>query len=362
MQLPTLKVIQSGKVLYLTQMTAEQLLSCSYTAEWDPDLGWDIENQGFQRTPVAKHYKAIGKFLADSTVPFIPTAALLSAEESSKGKIPFRASHEDPGFGTLDIQDGRHLLILDYQHRHRGLRYAIENLGAEQLKTFTMPVVIIADIPRYEEILQFYLINNKQRRIDTDLALALVQTLAESGVQEDELANLLGPGKRFRIRATRLTFKLAGRQSGPWAGRILPPHDNPPPGAVIKVKSFVDSLRPVVSPRASISQLEDDELLDVITDYWSALKEILPGAFKNPAQFQMQKTVGVFVFHRLLAQQIYPRCVDAGRPSKQRMRKILEPAANTYMTERFWATRGRASTYVGGSGFNELARLITGRL
>src|SRR3990172_392041 len=38
----------------------------------------------------------------------------------------------------------------------------------------------MADVPRQEEIKQFYLINSKQRRVDTDLALALLQTMASS--------------------------------------------------------------------------------------------------------------------------------------------------------------------------------------
>lgn len=363
MKLPALRMEQSGESLYLTRMTATQLLSCSYTAEWDPNLGWDIEHQGFQRAPVPRHYEAIGRFLNESSNPFIPTAALLSAAEAEQGKLTFRQADtkSDASFGLLTIPEGRQLIILDYQHRHRGLRYAIEELGASKLSDFTMPVIIVPNIPRFEEIRQFYLINSKQRRIDTDLALALLQTLA-GHVEPKELENLVGPGKRFRIRGTRLTFKLAERSSGPWAGRIAQPHDLPQPDAVIKVKSFVDSLAPIVSKRAACSKLDDDALLKVLSDFWLALSDMVPEAFRRPADYQIQKTVGVYAFHLVFARRVYPRCEASGALSRRAFREALEPATRPYITERFWRTKGPASVYVGSSGYHELARLIMARI
>lgn len=362
MKLPALKMQQSGKVIYLTQMTAGQLDSCAYTAEWDPDLKWDIERQGFQRAPVRMHYQAIGHFLSQWPDPFMPTAALLSAQESEQGKLRFtRAKKDDTGLGILDIPEGRQLLILDYQHRLRGLRYAIEELGTSQLSEFIMPVIIVRDIPRYEEIRQFYLINSKQRRIDTDLALALLQTLA-GNVSEQELYELVGPGKRYRIRGTRLTFKLAAQTRGPWAGRIKQPHDLPQPRAVIKVKSFVDSLAPVLSKRASCSRLDDAPLLKTLNDFWLAISDIVPDAFKEPASFQIQRTVGVYAFHLVFARRIYPNCESRGKVSKEAFRKELAPARADFINANFWRTGGPASVYVGSSGYRELFRLILDKI
>jgi hypothetical protein len=39
MKIPALRVTQSGHVLYMSTMTAEQILACAYTAEWDPAKG-----------------------------------------------------------------------------------------------------------------------------------------------------------------------------------------------------------------------------------------------------------------------------------------------------------------------------------
>ena len=165
MKLSAIRMEQSGAPLYLTYMTADQLLAHSYIDEWRPELGWDIERQGFQREPVPRHYEAIGHFLKESSNPFIPTAALLSAAEDRLGKLPFKVLDKNAGFGVLTISEARQLLILDYQHRWRGLRFAIEELDADRLGTFVMPVVIVPNIPRFEEIRQFYL-NQQQAAED----------------------------------------------------------------------------------------------------------------------------------------------------------------------------------------------------
>lgn len=357
MKLPAIRMEQSGAPLYLTYMTADQLLAHSYIDEWRPELGWDIEQQGFQREPVPRHYKAIGRFLKESSNPFIPTAALLSAAEDRLGKLPFKVLDNTAGFGVLTISEPRQLLILDYQHRWRGLRFAIEELDAERLSTFVMPVVIVPNIPRFEEIRQFYLINSKQRRIDTDLALALLQTLAGE-VEEAELRNLVGPGKGYRIRGTRLIFMLAERPKGPWKGRIKQPHDHDQPETVIKIKSFVDTLATVVSPRWNCSQLDDKRLLDVLSAFWTAISDIVPGAFEDPTQYQIQKTVGVFSFHLVFARRVYPNCEALGKVSKKAFEKELQPLKREYLQEKFWRRRGPANVYVGSSGYRELARLM----
>ena len=358
MQLAAIRFEQAGETLYLTTMKASQLLACTHTTEWDPDIGWDLEKQGYQREPVRSHVERIASFLARPPAPLMPTGALLSARESQLGILPFTPASGSSSIavGILEIPDGRQLAIVDYQHRARGLRMAIEELGVDGLADFMMPVIILADVPRYEEIQQFHVINSKQRRIDTDLALALLQTLA-TALDERELANLAGPGRFYRIRGTRLTFRLAARPSGPWLGKIAQPHNDPQPAAVIKVKSFVDSLAPIVSRRAACSSLDDEALLDVLVRFWDAVKAIVPKSFWDPTS-QIQRTVGVYTFHIVFARHLYPRLSANGDTSTEAFRIALLPVASEYITDTFWAARGPAKIYVGSSGYRELARKI----
>lgn len=363
MEIHCLRFTQSGRTLYIGATTAGELLDNCVTTEWDPAIGWDLTRQGYQRAPVRDHYERIGRFLSDGPPPLLPTAALLSAREHDYGVLAFKPSGKLGAFesGVLQVPKARTLFIVDYQHRWRGFRFAVETLEREDLREFHIPVIIVGDLLHAEEIEQFYLINSKQRRIDTDLALALLQTLAPA-VTDEQLVNLAGQGKRFRIRATRLTFRLASRQSGPWAGRIAQPHDSPQPEAVIKLKSFVDSLQPVVSRRNRCSGLDDDALIGTLIQFWDALAQTMPAAFSRPRAFQIQRTVGVYAFHIVFAREVYPRCSTQGDTSANAVRRILEPASRDYINEGFWSTGGPANLYVGSSGYRELARLIMEKL
>jgi len=358
MNIPAMKMEQAGRVLYLGRMTAADLLSTCVTTEWDPAIGWDIERQGYQRAPVEKHYRAIGRFLRDHEDPFMPTGALLSAREPEYGVLEFNTIARTDGFefGELVIPDGRQLFIVDYQHRWRGFRHAIDDLGVQALADYVIPVIIMTQVPRYDEILQFYLINSKQKRIVTALGLALLQTMA-GGASKEELYSLVGPGNRHRVRATPLAFKIAASRSGPWAGRIKQPHDVPEPGAVLTLNSFADSLQPIVSSRSRLSDLSDDQLLDVLQRYWLAIAELMPEAFSNAPGYSIQKTPGVFSMHIVAAKTVLKICQRDDDMSVGNMTQMLA-AAGPRMTGDFWVSKGPVKAYGGSGGHRTLATLI----
>lgn len=225
------------------------------------------------------------------------------------------------------------------------------------------------DVKRYEEIKQFYVINSKQRRIDTDLALALLQTMAPT-TQEKELVGLVGPGKKYRIRATRLTFEIASSgRGGPWSGRIKQPHDLPEPEAVLSVKSFADSLQPIVSSRSPVYGLTDSELVDTVNRYWTALADLMPEAFANPKEHSVQKTPGVFSLHIVAAKTVFRLCRQEKDFSAKRIGEFLKAANNArpddqtrYMTSEFWVSRGEVKQYGGSGGHRSLATYIRNKI
>ncbi len=218
----------------------------------------------------------------------------------------------------------------------------------------------MANARTYEEIRQFYLINSKQRRIDTDLALALMQTMATSA-DEPELINLAGPGKRYRIRATRLTFRLAVMSTGCWVARIQEPNMPPRPEQVASPKSFADSLRPILSNRCPLHSLSDNELLQVIMNYWEGIRILMPTGFAEPRNYAIQKTPGLFSMHRVAAQKVLLLCQNQSNYSPQNVAGILAPAT-TYMNEQFWATGGLITAYGGAGGHKALADRIIAQL
>ncbi|MCH8800679.1 MAG: DGQHR domain-containing protein [Chloroflexi bacterium] len=355
MKIPVIRTEQKGVTLYIGKIRAEDLLDIGVITEWDPNLGWDLDMQGYQRAPIRKHYMSIAGFLTSDSDPLMPTSALLSAREGEDGILQYeplsKATNND--FGFITIPDDRHIYIVDYQHRLRGLQEAIKTSGAEKLRNFQIPFVLMSDAKRFEEIKQFYLINNKQKRVDTDLALALMQTMAgEAG--EAEMSNLVGPGNRYKIRASRLTFKIAARTTGVWVNKIQEPN-NPRPGDVVSVKSFVDSLKLIISSRSLVHQRTDDELIEYISNYWLGISSVVPILFQDPTSYSIQKAVGVFVMHRIAARKVFPICTQSNDFSPSHVSTILRPAVGEYLNELFWKTGGPVRAFSSGSGQAALA-------
>ena len=188
------------------------------------------------------------------------------------------------------------------------------------------------------------------------MALTLMQAMAsESDIEE--LYNLAGPGNRYRVRAMRLTVSIAQLANTPWEGRIAEPNVTSGQQQVATLKSFVDSLRPLVSTRSPIHHLGDDELADAIVEFWRGVKDAIPRAFEDPRRFSIQKSPGLFVMHRVAAQHVFRESYWPNRFSASKVSSTLSES-KTYMVASFWRTGGQVSAYSSGAGHKHLAEQI----
>ena len=362
LEIPVIRVTQQNKKIYIGRMTASELVNRGVPTEWDPDLGWDLAKQGYQRAPDKKHFTRIAEFLREEGDPLLPTSALLAAREDQYGLIDFVSFDKDnPDIGKILLPKARRLFIVDYQHRWRGLQYAIENLKCEKLLNFQIPVIIMANVSSYEEIRQFYLINSKQKRVNTDLGLALLQTMA-SEANEKELMNFVGPGNKYRIRATRLTFAIAAEKSGSWVGKIIDPNMATIGNQVVSIKSFVDSLRPLLSRTSPIYRKGDNEIVEIVLNYWAGIERLMSNAFASPRNYSIQRAIGVFVMHRVAAKKIFKTCVQENDLSSTKIAQVLGKTKSQYLDENIWKVGGFIKTYSSASGQKELADMILSTL
>lgn len=345
---------QAGFTLYSGTMTVGQLLNHGFTTEWDPGKGWTLEDQGYQRIHRPDHWRAIALFLQREKDPLLPTNALLASRNREFGELHFDQIVDS--FGYLHIPEGRSLYIVDYQHRWRGFEHAVQILKEESLRNVTIPVTIMSDTTLYEETKQFFLINSKQKRVDTDLALTLMNAMA-SDSDEDELANLVGPGNKFKIRGTRLVVQIAQLESGPWVGKIQEPNNPGNPLQIAAIKSFVDSLRPIVSTRSPIHKFSDDEVIDIISAIWEGILNLWPEWRDNFQRFAVQRANGLFVFHRVASQLLIPKMITLNDRSHELVTKTLT-GVRPYLEQDFWRIGGGAGAYSSGAGHAELAKQI----
>jgi len=362
LEIPVIRIMQQGRKIYIGKMRGEEILDSCVMTEWNPDLGWDLDRQGYQRAPIRKHYMRIAHFLKEEGDPLLPTSALLAAREERYGLLEFIPYNDAlPDVGKIMLPKERQLFIVDYQHRWRGIKFAIEDLKFNGLLNFQVPVIIMADVEMYEEIRQFYLINSKQKRVDTDLGLALLQTMATEA-SEKELMNFVGPGNKYRIRATRLTFSVAAKTEGAWVGKIMDPNMIATGSQVVSIKSFVDSLRPVLTRTSPAHMKTDSELVQIILDYWSGIGQLMPNAFASPRAYSIQRAIGVFVMHRVAAKKVLKTCMQQNDTSPAMVAEVLEKAKTQYLNEGTWELGGFVKTYSSSSGQKELADMIIAAL
>ena len=346
---------QQGFTLYSGVMSVGQLVKLAITTEWDPGLGWELENQGYQRAPLESHWRRIGAFLQREVDPLLPTNALLASRDTIYGELDFTPVVGKLGY--LDIPEDRFLFVVDYQHRWRGFLHAIDDLKQSALCQVMIPVTILSDVPLFEEMKQFYLINNKQKRVNTDLALALMHAMSSTSTEE-ELANLVGPGNKYRIRAARLVIRIAGLDSGPWLGKIQEPNVPPTTCQIATIKSFVDSLRPIISTRSPIHGFTDDEIVDIIRSIWQGVLDLWYEWSTDFDQYAIQRAIGLFVIHRVGRQLLIPKMLSSGDRSAGLVTATLAPTKVDLLNLKFWKTGGPVGTYSSGAGQRELAERI----
>ena len=349
---------QDGQRLYLTALDVRTILGIAEVDEWDPDLDpvddEYLAKQGYQRTPVKSHLASIARYFNSEVSPLLPTSILLSA----RGKLEL-VEQRSGGFGKLRIPKESHpLYIVDGQHRVKGIEYAAERYGMEHLLDFPLPVTIMEEMPKAEEIQQFFTINTTAKRIRTDLAQRLLLELAE---QDDSIMDLaVQQGKKWRLRATKITTELSERPGSPWYGRVKAPNASGRSEAVATETTLANSLQPILTG-SFVGRYEDEKVILVMQRLWEAIGELMPEAIHDPGSYVLQKTPGIYTIH-MLAPKIFEVCRDNGDLSVKGMKAILtttEESRGYFANEEFWRGRAaggvEAATYNGMGAFRQLA-------
>ncbi|MEI7909626.1 MAG: DGQHR domain-containing protein [Verrucomicrobiota bacterium] len=132
--------------------------------------------RGAQRMFSASHAKAITNFLSDSR-NVIPTAVIVALPKGAYSVEPYEVTgailSSKTSFATLRISDdsGNKVgTVIDGQHRLLALRD----------KPIPLLVSALLDVDPVEEALQFVVINNKAKRVSSDLVKAIIAEMSEA--------------------------------------------------------------------------------------------------------------------------------------------------------------------------------------
>jgi len=251
--------------------------------------------RGYQRPPQDARINELVNDLRKGRVD-LPTSVLLNV----RNRDARRSVHDgalDLSFlgGTARGYEEGHFFVVDGQHRILALEKLIEEHDAEKWSKFPLPFVCMLGATEREEMDQFWIVNSKAKSVRTDLALELLRQRAEG--DEEVMQGLVERGQDWQVRAQEIVQRLAD-ESPAWRGRIrfaaMEKGDTIMPSA-----SMVASLKPLlVSPYFKL--LSVDNQVRIVNAFWLGLRSLMMEAFDDPAEFSLQKGVGVIVLHTVL--------------------------------------------------------------
>lgn len=125
---------------------------------------------------------------------------------------------------------------------------------------------------------------------------------------------------------------------GPWQGRICIGRAAYKPG-MYDLLHFCFSLESGILDDPNIGNRTDTEIAWLLCEYWGALQEAWPEAFKRPGEYQSLTILGVSALHWLFP-EVFSLCQARGGWSRDAIKRLL---AETGINSEFWRTSGDAS-------------------
>jgi DGQHR domain-containing protein len=252
--------------------------------------------RGYQRQPQAARINQLAAELRRDRVD-LPTAILLNVRSrAALTAIKDGHLHLEELLGSTAL--GGKFFVVDGQHRILAFERAVED-GWFVGRDFLIPFTCMLGADEDEEMAQFYIVNSTAKAVRTDLAYALIKKRSET---EDGLLEALQErGRDWQVAGQTIVERLAV-ESPVWKGRIrLPAMEKA--GTIIPSASMVSSLKPILgSP--FFSRLRPEQQIRVLDAFWEGVRNILREPFDDPANYSVQKGVGVLVLHTLLPEII----------------------------------------------------------
>ena len=354
MQIPVIKINQNQKDLFITTLTAKDLIKMTKVDLWSQEANGN-KDQGYQRAAEKYHIGRIADFLRSKDA-LLPNAILLN----SRKPLGFVESSKDSLAGTINLKPGDVLWNVDGQHRVAGLRKAIEEDGNTQLEDFFIPVVLASGLSKDEEMMQFFTVNKTQKGVRTDLTERLICQKAKTSEGKDDIRS---KGQYWIVQAVKIVDYLNTQPGSPWQGRIQIP--NTSTKAPAKQASVTKSFQPLLKGGFMEDQ-GDNVACQLMLIYWKAVQDVFPEAFVDPKKYAIQITAGFFPLHTV-ANRIFKLC-DAAEKNKftqTRMANLLRAATEEAgISSDFWKRDNPegATLYGGMKGFRLLADRILDKL
>lgn len=336
--------LKKGQQIYTAAIAAKDLIDTTMFKVdiWRKELTGK-EDQGYQRVPNDRHFQKIANYLENSDA-LLPTSIVLSARDTQLEYAGSKLTIKAPP-----------VWIVDGQHRIAGLRTAIEDRGLANWGEASIPVIILSGFEKFEEMAQFVELNDKQKRVETGLALQLMHDMA---LQKPEWRDrIVAEGNAWKVVSIMLVNELNKRNDSSWKNRIKIAGEKSNKGQFVTTStSFATSLKPLV--RGTFDAVRNaDTNYEILNTYWDCLRDLLPDAFLEPKDYAIQKTPGLFSLHDLLQAILVKKGYKFGLQKEQMKALLNKIFIHSKTPVDFWRSDNNIGVTMYGSmkGFRLLA-------
>jgi DGQHR domain-containing protein len=275
--------------------------------------------RGYQRLPRENRFRpkpgSIVRYLTKDLGCF-PTSILVNV----RGNLTYHMEKDLGWFniGRLEIDDGETLWLLDGQHRVEALKRAKKtNL---QFDNYPLVVSVLHLPDRFDELMHFYLVNRRQRRVPIDLVNKhLQQMLRERG--ESWLLEFEGKAGLYRGKAAEIVDMLNADPRSFWKGQIRQVTEIRRDEHIVRDKKMIKLIADILSTK-ECARLTNEEAADLLVDYWNSINRLYPRAFADLREYTLLGDPGITSLHMLFP-TIHGKCMEDGIVTEGRMTEIL---------------------------------------
>lgn len=322
--------------------------------------------KGYQRVTPEKRGGEISRFILQHE-GILPTAILVNIRSDDAKFTPDNGvDGTDVVTGTLEVPEDDPWWIVDGQNRLKGLHKAAEEkektLGAGAKLNYDLPVVFTLSLDEMEEMRMFFVVNSSAKSVPTDLTAKLIQQAIQSeGL--DYLHSGKGGEKELRKAAgAAIAEFLNGDEDGPWEGKIRLPNESASRKAKpLQLNAVASSLEPFLKTSLAQQYLRGEvgeswpTLCQLVSNYWSALADLMPEAFDDIETHSIQRTSGTYSFNMILP-EVMELCSQKQDYSVEALKGFLQNLGQ-WVDSTTWRTDDEGNLLTKSTGMSSLRAL-----
>lgn len=325
MKIPCIKLTQWGYGkgaenvdIYVAAMTVKDLEKASLD-RWTRD-----NKRGYQRAPIETRFGtgrgSIVRYLLNELGAF-PTSILINI----RGEIVYEPKTKigkNLEVGEIVISDDEKPIIIDGQHRWEALKRA--SLEKPELENYPLPVSIMNMKEKFDEMVHFYIVNSRQRKIPTDLVYRQLQVFSEKAVLggKDWLKDvILGPHEVRAALASFIVDFLEEDPKSPFYKAIQYVGEEKEPHHLVRDFSLSRFISKILKEKA-LSGISSEKFASLLADYWSAIKRLYPESFSRPLEHRLLKSTGIASFTYLFP-TVFAYCAAEGKVTGEQFAHYL---------------------------------------